>query len=233
MVSLSNHADVEAEQIGQERRKPCEGDPLGEAQIDDEGAQVLPERRAFRHVGRRRRLEAPRAAGAGAAMKRHSRDIGFDRRNLDMIVGLAGDLRPMRHIGAAMLAGVGEDVALSRGVLVQGPMRAGMDLVPGLGRCRRGGFLPLARRRRGIVRRFRRQTELGFQLRNPLRQRGDHLGLRQDQRVLLGVRQACRIGRRGHPPFESDSRRFGNPQTPTRVNSPQGVSNYDSPGRPS
>jgi len=42
MVSLSNHADVEPEQIGQERRKPREGDPLREAQIDDEGAQVLP-----------------------------------------------------------------------------------------------------------------------------------------------------------------------------------------------
>jgi len=104
-------------------------------------------------------------------------------------------------------------------------MRAGMRRVLGYGR-RRGGLSPLARRRRGIVVGFRRQTELGFQLRNPLRLRGDHLGLRQDQPVLLGVLQACKIGRRGYPLFEPDSRSFGNPPQPPRVDLPQGVSNY-------
>jgi hypothetical protein len=37
-------ADVEAEEIGQESSQALEGDALGEAQIDDEGAQVRPER---------------------------------------------------------------------------------------------------------------------------------------------------------------------------------------------
>jgi hypothetical protein len=36
-------ADGDAEQVGEQRREPRESDALREAQIDDEGAQVLPE----------------------------------------------------------------------------------------------------------------------------------------------------------------------------------------------
>jgi hypothetical protein len=45
---LSNHADLEAEKIGQDWCQPLEGDALGEAQIDDAGAQV---RSALRRAG--------------------------------------------------------------------------------------------------------------------------------------------------------------------------------------
>ena len=55
-------ADVETEEIGQESNQALEGDALGEAQIDDEGAQVRPKGRAFWHVLRRLRLEFPGAA---------------------------------------------------------------------------------------------------------------------------------------------------------------------------
>ena len=43
-------ADVEPEDIGQESRNSLEGDALGEAQIDDEGPQIFPERRALGHI---------------------------------------------------------------------------------------------------------------------------------------------------------------------------------------
>ena len=79
--------DLEAEKIGQESGEALEGDTLGEAQIDDEGAQVWPERRAFRHVlRRRRRLEFPGAALAGSTQKRNARHMGNDRRDFDMVI---------------------------------------------------------------------------------------------------------------------------------------------------
>ena len=105
-------ADLQPENIGQQRRQSLEGDPLREAQIDDEGAQILPERRALRHIRRRRRLELPGATRADPAIKRHARHVGLDRRNFDMIVGFAGELRSLRNIGAAMLAGVRRNIAL-------------------------------------------------------------------------------------------------------------------------
>jgi len=40
MVSLSNHADVETEEIGHEPRHPLEADTVGEAQIDHQGTQI-------------------------------------------------------------------------------------------------------------------------------------------------------------------------------------------------
>lgn len=105
-------ADLQPENIGQQRRQSLEGDPLREAQIDDEGAQIFPERRALGHIRRRRRFELPGTTRADPAIKRHSRHVGLDRRNFDMIVGFAGELRLLRNIGAAMLAGVRRNIAL-------------------------------------------------------------------------------------------------------------------------
>jgi len=199
MVSLSNHADVEAEDVGQKPRQTLEGNALGEAQIDEQRAQVLPERRAGLHPARWRGLEFSRAAGAGAAMQRDARDIGRDVGDLDMVIGLADKLRRARHVGPTMPAGVREYVARRCRVRMQRPMRAGMGLVPGLGRheCRR--LLSLARRRRGIGRRLRRQTELGFQLGNPLCQRIDPVDQSQDQRVLGRAVEGLKVGRLDHP----------------------------------
>ena len=39
-------ADVQPEQVGQQPCQPCERDRLSEAQIENEGAQIRPERRA-------------------------------------------------------------------------------------------------------------------------------------------------------------------------------------------
>src|SRR5271169_483668 len=85
-------ADVEAEEIGDQPRQPREGDALGEAQIDDQCAQVWPERRSLRKSFRRRSLELPGATRAGSAEERNPRHVGLDRWDLDMIVGLARDL---------------------------------------------------------------------------------------------------------------------------------------------
>jgi len=54
-VDEGDLAEVEPEQIGEQRRQTLESYPLREAQIDDERAQVLSERRTARHVGGRLR----------------------------------------------------------------------------------------------------------------------------------------------------------------------------------
>jgi hypothetical protein len=86
-------ADVETEEIGQESSQALEGDALGETQINDEGAQIWAKGRAFRHVLRRRRLEFPGAAQASSAQKRNPRHMGNDRRDFDVVIGLADELR--------------------------------------------------------------------------------------------------------------------------------------------
>jgi hypothetical protein len=134
-------------------------------------------------------------------MQRDARDIGRERRNLDMVVNLADELRRARHVGPTMPAGVREQIALRCRVRMQRPMRAGMRLalaVPFAGGGRRR-LLPAARRRARIIRRLRGHAELGFQLRNPLRQRIDPLDQRQDQRVLGGAVEGLKVGRLDHP----------------------------------
>jgi len=78
--------------------------------------------------------------------------VRLDRRNLDVIVGLAGELRGLRDIGAAMLTGAGGNLAILRGIWMQRPMRASVRLAALFGArafvlARGGGrgFLPLAR----------------------------------------------------------------------------------------
>ena len=79
-------------------------------------------------------------------MQRHARDIRLDVGDFDMIVSLARALRARRNIGAAMLAGRSEQVALARGIGVQPPVRAGMRLARasagGLLRGLPGGYWP-------------------------------------------------------------------------------------------
>jgi hypothetical protein len=103
-------------------------------------------------------------------------------------IGFAGDLRSLRDIGAAMLAGAGGDLAILRGIWMQRPMRAGVGLAALFSAlafvlaCRGArGLLPLARRRAGVFRSLFRQIERGFKLGHTLRQTLDHLRLRQDQ----------------------------------------------------
>ena len=86
-------ADLEPEQVGHQPRQPLERDGMGEAQVDDKGPQVRPERRAWRHVVRRLRLELPGATRAGSTKQRNARHVGPDRRDLDMVIGVTGDLR--------------------------------------------------------------------------------------------------------------------------------------------
>ena len=157
-------ADVEAEEIGQQRGQALEGDALGEAQIDDEGAQVGTKGRTFRHVLRRRRLECPGAARAGSAQKRNARHIRNDRRDFDMVIGLADELRRIQKEGAAMLAGGGEHIPLRRRIGMKRAVRPRMRLAPlSLGRLAlpARALASLAWWRAGILGRLRRQVELG------------------------------------------------------------------------
>ena len=85
-------ADLQTEHVVKQRRQPLEGDPLREAQIDDERAQVFAERRTFGHIDRRLGLELPGAAGASPAKERDARHLRHDRRDLDVIIGLADEL---------------------------------------------------------------------------------------------------------------------------------------------
>src|ERR1019366_3443982 len=158
------------------------------ARIEDERAQVLSEGRSLGHVRRRRGLEFLRAVRAGSGLQRDAGHVRLDRRNLDVIVGLAGELRGLRDIGAAMLTGAGGNLAILHGIWMQRPMRASMRLAALFGArafvlARGGGrgFLPLARRRAGIVRSLFRQIELGFEFGHTPRQTLDDLRLRQDQ----------------------------------------------------
>ena len=118
---------------------------------------------------RRRRLELLRAAWTGSAKQRHARDIGFDAGDFDMIIGLAGGLRSLRYIGAAVLAGPRCNVAPRCRVRLQGPMRPGVRLAPfsfGLLLLLARGFASLARRRARIVWRLRRQSQFRFEFGN-------------------------------------------------------------------
>ena len=109
-------------------------------------------------------------------MQRHARHVRLDVGDFDMIVGLARALRARRNIGAAMLAGRGNQIALGRRIGMQRPMRAGMRLALVLAGGVLRGLLSLARRQTGIVRRLRRFAQFGFE-------RGDARLLLFDARV--------------------------------------------------
>jgi hypothetical protein len=192
-------ADLKTQQIGQQPRQPFEADALREAQRENESAQVGSKRRARRHIGRRLRLEPFGAARADAAVQGHARHLGLDVGNFDMVVSLAGKLRPAGHVGSAMLAGRSEKIALRGRIGMQRPMRARMRLALGLVRRLAGGLASLARRRRGIVRRLRRQAQFGLQLGDPGGKLFNPRQKRSDQRVLVGRVERAKIRRRGHP----------------------------------
>ena len=121
-------------------------------------------------------------------MQRHARHVRLDVGDFDMIVGLARALRARRNIGAAMLAGRGEQIAPARGIWMQPPVRAGM----GLARAFAGGafrrLLSARGRRAGIIRRPWRQAQPGLKLGHPRRQNLDLPGQGRDRRRLRGNR---------------------------------------------
>ena len=117
---------------GQEPRQTLEGNALREAQVDDEGAQVRPERRAGHHRVRRRGLERLRATRAGSAMQRDARHLRHDRGNFDVVIGFT---RHLRHAGdgrATVLARRRHHVAPRGRIWMQRPVRAGMRLARAL-----------------------------------------------------------------------------------------------------
>ena len=126
-------------------------------------------------------------------MQRDARDIGRDGGDFDMVVSLAGDLRALRNIGAAMLAGNRQHIAPGRRSGMQRTMRAGMGLALVLAgwllRRLVGRLLCLARRRAGIVRRPRRQAEFCLKLGDTRHQDFDLPGQRRDH-LRLGQIQA-------------------------------------------
>src|SRR5271166_5732223 len=94
--------------------------------------------------------------------------MGNDRRDFDMVIGLADELRRFQKEGAAMLAGAREYIPLRRRIGMKRAVRAGVRLAPlSLGRLAflARGLVSLARRCVGIFRRLRRQIEFGTQCR--------------------------------------------------------------------
>jgi hypothetical protein len=212
-------ADPQPEDVAEHALQPREADVLAEAQVQHQRPQVRPERRAGRHLPRRRRLEAPGAVRAGAAHQRHPRHLGADRREVDVVVSVACRLRRRREVAVAMRAAGGADLAHLRRVRVE---RAGAPrpaLAPALGLTPAALRLaPRARRQAGVLRRLRRQPDLGLELRHPLVQLRDQLGLRQHDLDKLLFAQGCKIGAI-HPKLES------RPIQPVKGKS-QGVSSY-------
>jgi hypothetical protein len=92
--------------------------------------------------------------------------MGSDRRDFDMVIGLADELRRIQKESAAMLAGAGEYIPLCRRIGMERAVRPGVRLAPfslvRLALLARG-LVSLARRSAGIFGRLRRQIELGAQ----------------------------------------------------------------------
>ena len=181
-VDESAFADGEAEQVAHQARQPLEGDPLGEAQIEDEGAQVGAERRAGLKPCRRLGLKAPGATRAHASMQAHARDLGRNRRNLDAVIDLARLLRALRDVGPAMPAYVSENGAPMRRVGRKRPMRAPMGFLLAAVLDEFGRVLVApARRDAGIIRRLGRTIELRPQIDDLRPECGDLLRLTLDR----------------------------------------------------
>jgi len=93
-------ADLQAEQVAQQDDEAGQGYALDRAQIDDEGAQIVAERRSRPEARRRFCLEPLAAARAHAAKQCHASHLGLDRRDLDPVVTLASKLSRLRNVGA-------------------------------------------------------------------------------------------------------------------------------------
>ena len=72
--------------------------------------------------------------------------LGVDRRDFDMVVSFAGELRALRNVGPAVLAGVRRDVATRCRVRVRPAMRAGVRLALAVGRAVLDLFFWISRR---------------------------------------------------------------------------------------
>jgi len=72
--------------------------------------------------------------------------LGVDRRDFDMVVSFAGELRALRNVGPAVLAGVRRDVATRCRVRVRPAMRAGVRFVLAIGRAILDLFFWISRR---------------------------------------------------------------------------------------
>ena len=231
-------ADLETEHVEQDSGEPGQGNALDEAQVEHLGAQIGAPGRTRLQAFRRRRLEAPGAARADPAVKRHPCHVRHDPRYLDAVVSLPRRLDHARDIGAAS-AGAGEHVAFRRRVGMQGTMRPRMGLGLGLRLPRARRLLALRRRHARIARPLARLSDPGLEFGDPRRLPGDlrHQFLdprhqRRDQRVPVdqfGWRRELshtQVDSHPHPPRQT-------PQ-PNRVNLPQpkrsgdrgGVSNY-------
>src|SRR3954453_21007752 len=158
--SLTESPNRSASRPRRRPRQARERDRLAEAQVEDEGAQVRPERRARLEPGGRRRLEPPVAAGAGAAVERHPGDVRRDPGNVYSVVGLERCLARRRQRRPAVRAALHEHVAPPGRLGVQRPVRPRVDLAlgPRLGRAVR--LVASRGRGTGVARRLGRPPQL-------------------------------------------------------------------------
>lgn len=185
-------ADVEAEEIAQHMAQPRQWNALNRAQINYQGAQVRPERRARLQSFGWRRFKRLRTIRADAAMQADARHVWFYFGNLDAVVDLTRTLLDARHIGAAALACDGEDIAFRSRIGMQRTMRPGVRPGLGFGRAGLGGLLSARGRHTGIIWRLRRQAKFFFQIANALGQNRNLLcepfDLLPQQHDRLGLR---------------------------------------------
>ena len=119
-------------------------------------------------------------------MQRYARYVRHDLRDLNPVIGVNRRLDDRAYIGATMLAAIGQDVAPLRRVRMQGSVGSGMGRGLRLRLALAAGLVPLARRRRGVPRRLRREVQPLTQRRVLRDQRIDPSQQRTDQSILLG-----------------------------------------------
>lgn len=202
-------ANRQAEHLAEHQAQPFDADRLGVVQINRNGFDGLAERRAGRETFRRGGDGAFAATSAVPAEQAHTCDVRLDGRQFNAVVDLLRRL-PGRPRGFAMGAGIKPEVDDAVGVGIERAAKAGAALARW---CLAGGlfigFLPLARRQRGIARRLGRLLQPGqphLQFGDPRLRRfqlADKRQQSQDQRVLLGNHQLGKLNLGRHPNVES------------------------------
>ncbi len=164
--------DRHAEQAVQRFGQALETHQLAAVQIRNGRHDTETERRALGHVGGRCRRDAPLAARTRGSEQVDARRDGLDRRNIGVVVSarelLIGCLErcpACTALGLDVARDIGVRTELARDTGTAAARRLLRRLDIGLGRRRR--------RLRGIVRRFRRRAELGFEFGDVGVERGD------------------------------------------------------------
>src|SRR3954447_19431148 len=175
-------------------RQPSVADGVNEPEIQGSGLHRGRKRRAFLQTDRHRRPARPAAVRASAEIALHPRHHRTDRRQIDLVVAgvqdvIAGAERRVT-MGAGRRPGDDKLIRLLRerattALASDAALARAAPLLP----LRAVRFLPRRWRQARVVRGLRRLFQLRLQLRYARGERLDLRPERQDQRVLLSLRQ--------------------------------------------